>query len=88
MLDALLSGVIGREQLAQPLQGKLRAKLPQLRHALQSRFPIEHHGIMVAQVLAHIDTLDAALQNLTERIEGVLAPHTRDRRIVVHDPGV
>jgi hypothetical protein len=30
---------------------------------------------MVAQLLAHIDALDQAQQNLTERIELVLAPH-------------
>jgi hypothetical protein len=30
---------------------------------------------MVAQQLAHIDTLDAALADLTERIEFVLGPH-------------
>ena len=53
----------------------MRAKIPELKDALQSRFTIEHHGIMVAQLLAHIDTLDQALQNLTERIEHVLAPH-------------
>ena len=32
---------------------------------------------MVAQLLAHIDTLDAALQNLSERIEYVLIPHAQ-----------
>jgi hypothetical protein len=30
-------------------------------------------GVMVAQLPAHIDTLDAAIQNLNERIELVLA---------------
>ena len=53
----------------------MRAKIPQLREALASRFTIEHHGVMVAQLLAHIDALDVALQYLTERIELVLAPH-------------
>ena len=52
-----------------------RTKIPQLREALQTRFQIEHDGIMVAQLLAHIDTLDAALEYLTQRIEFVLAPH-------------
>jgi len=46
--------------------------LPQ---ALASRFQIEHQAVMDAQLLAHIDTLDAAVQNLSERIEFVLAPH-------------
>jgi hypothetical protein len=50
----------------------MRTKIPQLREALQSRFQVEHHGIMVAQLLAHIDALDTAGQNLSERIEYVL----------------
>ena len=45
--------------------------------ALASRFQIEHQAVMDAQLLAHIDTLDAAVQNLSERIEFVLAPHQR-----------
>jgi hypothetical protein len=30
---------------------------------------------MVAQLLGHIDTLDAAIQNLSERIASVLTSH-------------
>ena len=85
MLEALLSGVTDPEQLAELSKARMRAKIPQLREALASRFEIEHHGVMVAQLLAHIDTLDAAIQNLNERIELVLAPHAADRRAVVHD---
>ncbi len=66
----------------------MRAKIPQLKDALQSRFTIEHHGIMVAQLLAHIDTLDAALQNLSERIEFVLAPHAQIIELLCTIPGV
>ena len=43
---------------------------------------------MVAQLLAHIDTLDAALQNLTERIEHVLAPHAHIVELLCTIPGV
>jgi hypothetical protein len=32
---------------------------------------------MVAQLLAHIDALDTALQNLSDRIEYVLTPHAQ-----------
>ena len=88
MLEALLSGVTDPEQLAELAKGKMRAKIPQLREALQSRFQIEHHGVMVAQLLAHIDTLDAALQNLTERIELVLAPHAQIIELLCTIPGV
>jgi hypothetical protein len=41
---------------------------------------------MVAQLLAHIDTLDAAIENLNQRIELVLAPHAKPTRVAVHDP--
>jgi transposase len=88
MLEALLSGVTDPEQLAELSKGKMRAKIPELKDALQSRFTIEHHGIMVAQLLAHIDTLDQALQNLTERIEHVLAPHAQIIELLSTIPGV
>ena len=88
MLEALLSGMTDPEQLAELSKGKMRAKIPELKDALQSRFTIEHHGIMVAQLLAHIDTLDQALQNLTERIEHVLAPHAEIVELLSTIPGV
>ena len=88
MLEALLSGVTDPEQLAELSKGKMRTKIPELKDALQSRFTIEHHGIMVAQLLAHIDTLDAALHNLTERIEFVLAPHAQTIELLCTIPGV
>ena len=88
MLEALLAGVTDPEQLAELSKGRMRAKIPQLREALQSRFRIEHHGIMVAQLLAHIDALDQAQQNLTERIELVLAPHAPIVELLCTIPGV
>jgi transposase len=66
----------------------MRNEIPQLREALQSRFTIEHHGVMVAQLLAHIDTLDAALQHLGERIELALVPHAHTVELLCTIPGV
>jgi len=88
MLEALLCGVTDPEQLAELSKGKMRAKIPQLREALQSRFTIEHHGVMVARLLAHIDTLDLELQYLTERIELVLEPHAEIVELLCTIPGV
>jgi transposase len=88
MLEALLAGVTDPEQLAELAKSRMRAKIPQLREALASRFEIEHHGVMVAQLLAHIDTLDAAIENLHERIKLVLAPHARIVELVCTIPGV
>ena len=75
MLEALLSGVTEPELLAQLAKARMRSKIPQLREALANRFDVSHHGIMVAQLLAHVDTLDAAIATLDERIELMLAPH-------------
>src|SRR5947209_7575487 len=43
---------------------------------------------MVAQLLAHIDTLDAALENLSQRIDLVLAPHQHIVELLCTIPGV
>jgi len=59
---------------------------PRTARSALSRLTIDHHAVMVAQLLAHVDTLDAALQNLSERIEFALAPQDPDRRAAVHDP--
>jgi transposase len=88
MFDALLSGVTDPEQLAELAKARMRLKIPQLREPLASRFQIEHHGVIVAKLLAHIDTLDAALENLSERIEVVLEPHAEIIELLCTIPGV
>lgn len=88
MLEALLSGVSEPEQLAELAKGRMRAKIAQLREALQSRFKTDHHGIMVAQLIAHIDTLDHAILMLDEKIEQLLAPHQRIVELLCTLPGV
>jgi transposase len=88
MLEALLAGITDPEQLAELSKARMRRKIPQLREALASRFQIEHHGVMVAQLLAHIDTLDAAIQNLSERIASVLTPHQQVVELLCTIPGV
>jgi transposase len=88
MLEALLSGVSEPEQLAELAKGRMRVKIPQLKEALQSRFKVDHHGILVAQLIAHIDTLDHAIALLDEKIEQVLAPHQKIVELLCTIPGV
>jgi transposase len=88
MLEALLSGVSDPDELAELAKARMRTKIPQLREALASRFVIEHHGVMVAQLLAHIDTLDAAIANLDARIDEVLAAHEPTIALLCTIPGV
>jgi transposase len=87
MLEALLSGVTEPEQLAELAKGKMRAKIPQLREALQSRFQLEHHGILIAQLIAHIDTLDQAVALLGREGRRDARPAPAGPRAAVHDPG-
>src|SRR5947208_3444595 len=53
MLDALVSGTTDPEVLAELAQGKLRAKIPALREALEGRFE-PHHALVIGAILAHL----------------------------------
>jgi len=55
ILEALLAGQTDPHVLAQLARGRLRSKIPALREALAGNFRVEHHGLLVAQMLAHID---------------------------------
>jgi transposase len=57
MLRALCEGESDPQALADPAKGKLRAKLPTLRAALEGRFRA-HHAVLVSHLLAHIEYLD------------------------------
>lgn len=51
--DLLLSVVSERERLATLAKIRMRAKLPRLREALESRFVLSPHGITVARLITH-----------------------------------
>src|SRR5438128_4908828 len=74
MLEALVAGTHDPDVLAELARGRLRRKLPELREALTGRFRGEHHGLLVSQILAHIDYLDETIAFLSERIEQLIAP--------------
>jgi transposase len=88
MLEALLSGVTRPEELAELAKARMRSKIPQLREALANRFQVDHHGILVAQLLAHIDTLEQAIAMLDEKVEAMLAPHKQIVELLCTIPGV
>lgn len=88
MLEALLAGVSDPEVLADLAKKRMREKIPQLREALQGRFRVEHHGVIVAHLLAHIDTLDQTIAALDEKVESTLAPHARIVELLQTIPGV
>jgi transposase len=73
MLDALCEGTTDPEVLAELAKGKLRAKIPALREALEGRFDT-HHALLISAILAHLDFLDEQIERLSDAIEDQLRP--------------
>jgi hypothetical protein len=73
--------------LADLAKRTLRHKIPALIDALQGRFT-EHHAFMVSQYLAQLDTQQATIDALTDRIETVIAPFAETRDALVTIPGI
>jgi transposase len=87
MLEALVSGTHDPVVLAELAKGRLRAKLPALREALEGRFRT-HHATLVARILAHVDYLDEAIAGLSGEVEQVIAPFAAQLALLDTIPGV
>jgi transposase len=87
MLRALCEGESDPAALAELARGKLRAKLPALRRALEGRFRA-HHALLVSHLLSHIEYLDEMIGSLSEEIEERIAPFERKRELLCTIPGV
>jgi transposase len=87
MLAALVAGTTDPDVLAEMAKTRLRARLPELRKALNARFR-EHHGFLVAQILAHVDYLDEAIAQVDERIAAALEPSEAAMTVLLSIPGV
>jgi transposase len=72
ILRALLAGDEDPHTLADLAQGKLRAKHAELEQALTGHVR-PHHRFLLAELLAHLDFLDAQIATLEAHIEEVLA---------------
>ena len=87
MLEALLGGEQDPLVLAELARGKLRAKLPALRKALEGRVQ-PHHLVLLGQLLAHIDFLDASIAQVEQAIEARQAPFAEAIELLQTIPGV
>jgi transposase len=74
MLEALLAGVSDADTLAELARGRLRAKLPQLREALEGRVDATHR-ILLRHLMDHISFLEGQLETLFSEIETLLDPY-------------
>jgi transposase len=88
MLEALVAGTHDPEVLAALAKGRLRTKLPALREALAGRLRTDHHGLLVAQILAHVDYLDQTIAVLSARIQQLIAPYAAKVALLDTIPGV
>src|SRR5437764_14280504 len=73
MLNAVVRGEDDLEALAELARGRLRAKLAELRLALEGRVQ-PHHRFLLTRILAHIDFLEESLEQVQKEIEQRLAP--------------
>lgn len=67
MLDALVAGTTDPEVLADLARGRLRAKLPALREALEGRFD-RLHAVWIGAILAHLDFTIPGVQRRTAEV--------------------
>jgi transposase len=81
MLDALAAGEHDPVVLADMAKRRLRNKIPELTKALTGRFS-EYHAFLVQIQLDLIDQRAAAIEEITARIEVVMAPFRQARDLI------
>jgi transposase len=87
MIEALIDGERRGPVLAQLAMGRMRAKIPDLAMALEGRFG-DHHALMCALHLAHIDHLDAMTARLDTQIEAMMVPFCAQQKLLSTIPGI
>lgn len=75
MIRSIIKGQQNPEQLAELARRKLRAKIPELRLALEGRVS-DHHRFLLKMHLEHVEYLEQQIEQLTERIESHLKEHS------------
>src|SRR5262245_13891730 len=87
LLEALLAGEQDVTVMAELARGPMRAKIPQLRQALTGQLKSYHH-VLLRQILAHMDFLEAAIAQLEGEIEQRLQPYAEAVQLLQTIPGV
>jgi hypothetical protein len=73
LLAALIAGERNPKLLAQLARARLRAKLTVLEEAFTGFFT-DHHGFLLARMLARVDALDADIAELDRKLEELIIP--------------
>ena len=86
MIEALITGEQDVEKMAQMARQRLRAKIPQLRLALEGRVS-DHHRFLLKMLLEQYDGIDSQIGRLTQRIEEVCGPFAAAIAKIAEMPG-
>jgi transposase len=87
MVESLIDGERRPLVLADLAKGKMRAKIPDLRRALEGRFD-EHHALMCRLHLDHLDHLKEMIERLDAQIENMMQPFQTQRELLTTIPGI
>jgi len=88
MLDAVAAGCRDPKALAELARGTMRAKISRLREALDCSFFTADHAAVLGLMLATIDHLTGQIEQLTARIETLIAPYLRQVEQLDAMPGI
>lgn len=86
MIEALIAGESDVERMAQMARQRMRAKIPELRLALEGRVS-EHHRFLLKSLLEQHDWLEGQIECLSDRIEEAARPFAREIEKLAQIPG-
>ncbi|HZD05020.1 MAG TPA: IS110 family transposase [Longimicrobiales bacterium] len=87
MLQAMVEGTRDPGVLAELARGRLRAKIPALKEALNGRFG-PHHALLVGTILSKLEFLEEVISHLSQEISEVIAPFEPQVELLETIPGV
>jgi transposase len=87
MLEAILEGKLAPEQIAELAKGVLRAKMPNIRRAVQGSFS-ELSKLVLRQCLEQIDAMDALIAKIDEHIAVRMENHKDVADRLCEIPGI
>jgi transposase len=87
MLAALVAGQRDPKALAQLARRRMRAKLSLLEEAFTGHFT-DHHGFLLAKMLARVDALDADIAELDGKLQELITPFAQAVERLDEIPGV
>lgn len=87
MIEALIAGERDPGTLAELAKGRMRSKIPELIDALEGNWR-SHHSLLAKRILAHIDFLDAQIEDLNTEIVEATRPFRSAVELLQTMPGV